>query len=129
MRKVFFLILINILFFGIQSCLGQLPQKNPETGILGSWVSEDDVNYKIVFNLNGERTDYYNNIEVDKYNYSISHTCGLESDIKAWFLKTIDLEDSDERCYELYSANANNNNVLSIRDMTTGKIFIYNKIK
>ena len=61
------------------------------------------------------------------YDYSISHQCGSEFDNNAWFLETSNQNELENRCYEIYGVTTINDRVLSIRDMTTGKIFIYNK--
>jgi len=125
--KIINIIIVSVCFLTFKNCLGQLPQQNINSEIIGSWVSEDDANNKLTFNSNGECKEFYNNVLVDTYTYSISHQCANESDNKAWFLKMIDSDDLDERCYELYGANADSSNTLSIRDLTTGKIFLYNK--
>jgi hypothetical protein len=64
---------------------------------------------------------------MDTYDYSISHQCGSESDNKAWFLETSNQNELEIRCYEIYGVNDYNDRVLSIRDITMGKFFIYNK--
>lgn len=119
--------LITVLFISCVSCKAQAPQQNVENKIIGTWIAEDDTKVKLIFNTDGTLVEYYNNELMDTFNYTISHQCGTESDNNAWFLETSDQSELDIRCYEIYGANPNNNGTLSIRDMTTGKIFIYNK--
>ena len=119
--------LITVLFISCVSCKAQAPQQNVENEIIGTWIAEDDTKVKLIFNTDGTLVEYYNNELMDTFNYTISHQCGTESDNNAWFLETSDQSELDIRCYEIYGANPNNNGILSIRDMTTGKIFIYNK--
>jgi hypothetical protein len=109
------------------SCKAQVLQSNVQTEIIGTWIAEDDINVKLVFTSNNKILDYYDNILTDTFSYSISHQCGTESDNNAWFLKKTDQEDSSQICYEIYGVNDNSDSVLSIRNMTTGKIFLYNK--
>lgn len=123
--KYIFIILINL--FCLNSCRGQALQENVDQEIIGTWIAEDDPKVKLVFSSNGELKDYYNNELTDTYDYSISHECGSESDTNAWFLKTSNKAVLEIRCYEIYGVNDNNDKVLSIRDMRTGKTFIYNK--
>ena len=125
--KLINIIILSISLLTFNNCLGQVPQQDITSKIIGTWVSEEDPNDKLIFSTNGECQEFYNNTLQDTYTYSISHQCGNESDNKAWFLKKVDNEDQDERCYELYGANANGSNVLSIRDLTTGKLLLYNK--
>lgn len=120
-------IIMTVLFFSCVSCKAQALQQNVQNEIIGTWIAEDDTKVKLIFNTNGVLSEYYDNELMDTYDYSISHQCGTESDNNAWFLKTSDQNELDIRCYELYGANPNNNGILSIRDMITGKIFIYNK--
>jgi hypothetical protein len=124
--KTLFLLLFLGLTFG---CKAQQAQPNIQSKIVASWEAEDDLKVKLVFNGNGVYTEYYNNELINTYSYTISHQCNSEHELKAWFLKAIDQSDLTVRCYELYGADVDNNGVLSMRDMITGKIFVYNKIQ
>jgi len=126
-NKIIKLFIIALFILFSNSCKAQQAQPNIATEIIGTWVAEDDPNVKWVFNTNNQCLDYYNNVLEDTYSYTISHQCDSETDVNTWFLKMIDLEDLSHRCYELYGANFENNNTLSIRDMISGKIFVYNK--
>ena len=119
------LIIICLLF--CTNCKAQALQPNVQTEIIGTWIAEDDLNVKLIFKSNGVMLDYYENELTDTFNYSISHQCGSESDNNSWFLKTSLQNELEIRCYEIYGVNDNNDKVLSIRDMTTGKKFLYNK--
>ncbi|WP_430410989.1 hypothetical protein [Kordia sp.] len=109
-------------------CKAQQAQPNIHTEIISTWVSEEDPKIKLVFNTNGQCVEYYDSVLSGTFSYTISHECGEESNTNTWFLKMIDSEDLDTYCYELYGANYDNNNTLSMRFMGNGKIFVYNKV-
>lgn len=119
---------IIIVFLSSYNCKAQVLQPNVQNEIIGTWVAEDDTNVKLIFKSNGELLDYYENELTDTFDYTISHACGSESDNNAWFLKSSNQIELEIRCYEIFGVNDNDDKVLSIRDMTTGKIFIYNKL-
>ncbi|WP_298515163.1 hypothetical protein [uncultured Kordia sp.] len=121
------LILLFSLILTIE-CKAQQAQVNIDTEIIGTWVSEDDPKIKLVFNSDGQCLEYYDSVLSDTFSYSISNQCEEELDVNTWFLKMIDSEDLDEYCYELYGANYDNNNTLSMRFMGNGKIYVYNKV-
>lgn len=126
MKKINILLITLLVGFTF-SCKAQQAQVDIQTEIIATWIAEDDLNVKLVFNNNNQCLSYYNNTLIDTYSYEISHECGSESDFNSWFLKLTDSEDLSIRCYDLYGANLDNNNTLSMKDMTTGKIFVYNK--
>jgi hypothetical protein len=125
--KYTYLAIITICLLTTISCKAQALQPNVQNEIIGTWIAEDDINVKLVFFTNDTYKSYYEGELSNTYDYSISHQCGIELDNNAWFLKTTNQEDFGQRCYEIYGVNDNSDRVLSIRDMTTGKIFIYNK--
>ncbi|GAB1857041.1 hypothetical protein MHTCC0001_18770 [Flavobacteriaceae bacterium MHTCC 0001] len=45
--------------------------KSAEEYIIGTWVSDDDANWKRIFYENGKCHDLYTGEETDIYNYSI----------------------------------------------------------
>jgi len=119
---------LSISYFGLaNNYKSPQLQSDIETQIVSTWVAEDDTNVKLIFDSNGKCLSYYNNDLTSTFNYSISHQCDSESDLKAWFLKMTDVEVSSIRCYELYGANADNNNTLTMKDMNSGKLLVYQK--
>lgn len=123
------LIISSIIFIlYVQSCKAQEAQSNIHTQIIGTWVAEEDSKIKLVFNSNGECLEYYDSVLSGTFSYSITHQCEEDLDSNAWFLKMIDSEDLDDYCYELYGANHDSNNKLSMRFMGNGKIFVYTKV-
>lgn len=126
MKKI--IIVLTVLFLGLTfSCKAQEQQENIAAEIIGIWIAEDDAKVKLEFRTDGVCLEYYDNQLAAGYHYSIADKCGDEEDVNSWFLKRVDQEDSSVQCYELYGANVDNNNTISMRSMTSGKIFVYNK--
>jgi hypothetical protein len=125
--RYIYLATITICILSSFRCKAQTLQANVQNEIIGIWIAEDDLNVKLVFTSDNKILDYYDNELTDTFTFSISHQCGSESDNNAWFLKMRDNEDLSERCYEIYGANDNGDKILSIRDLVSGKIFLYNK--
>lgn len=72
--------------------------------ILGTWVSEEDNNWKMVFTSDGKTIQHYSDEVISTENYSISNTspqCGFEVsvDVNSAFLQLTDLGDQSETCY------------------------------
>lgn len=121
-------ILLIVLLLGLTlSCKAQERQEDIATEIIGAWIAEDDNKVELEFRTDGICLEYYDNQLVAGYNYSIADKCGEEEDVNSWFLKRVDQEDGSIQCYELYGANVENNNTLSMKSMSSGKIFVYNK--
>jgi len=95
-------------------------QQTPQQKIIGTWVWENDTTFKITFTSSNQRQEYSNNQLVGTNSYSISHSCGTNSDPKFYFLKITD-EDGREYCFEINGINANNSGILSLTSMLNGK--------
>jgi len=97
--------------------------------IIGVWVSQDDLNYKREFILiNGVKTcnEYYENQLQDSHEYLISNTCNNENNPDSIYLSII-TNLMDKECFEINAINYDNNNIMSIINLQTGKIELYNK--
>lgn len=82
----------------------------PEEDIIGTWVSEEDSNWKIKFNDDGTCLWYYTNEITDTYTYTITTTtpqCGYEvkTGSEYYYLKLIDA-DGGENCYEILGVDS-----------------------
>ncbi|WP_281756620.1 hypothetical protein, partial [Neptunitalea chrysea] len=93
--------------------------------IKGTWISQDDTNFKVVIS-NTTYKVYSVGELTSTYEYVIGPQCGVETDFNANFLKLTDAS-GYVQCYELYGADANGNGVLSMRYLGNGKIFVFNK--
>ncbi|MDO6389918.1 hypothetical protein Q4E40_07250 [Pontibacter sp. BT731] len=72
--------------------------------ILGTWLSEEDKNWKLVFTSDGKCIQHYGDEVISTENYSISNTspqCGLEFtvDANSTFLQLINVGDESTICY------------------------------
>jgi len=110
-----------------------LQLKQEDELIIGTWVSEDSLENRLVFSSDGTMNEYINVTELfETYNYSISSTspqCRMEVNIGPTFsyLKIININDSDDMyCYEILSLN---DEYLQIRILGTGNSLLYKKSK
>jgi len=85
----------------------------PEEDILGNWISNDDELWRIIFSSDGERKDYYENILVDAYTYSITNSCNEQVLQDELFLKTIDNE-NDITCNILNGFHKDENGIITL---------------
>lgn len=102
------IILIAIIGFTIyQSTLVQKEKSN----IVGTWVEENDSNWKLQFNSQSKCFWYYTGEATEEYTYTIQNTspqCGLEVDTgnNFTYLQLNNINDSTEKiCYEILSLN------------------------
>ncbi len=90
------------------------------TKILGIWYDNSDgSNSKRSyweFKDDGKVYIYSDGVLESVSTFSISHSCGENSDPKFEFLKTID-EDGSEYCAEINGINENNSGILSLTSM------------
>lgn len=98
--------------------------------IVGSWVSEEDANYKLIFESGGIGYVYYGNDLNETFTYSISNEtpqCGIsvyvnESE-ETSFLKLENTATGFNDCYEINGIS----DVLSISHVGSGSLSIFNK--
>ena len=74
------------------------------TKILGTWVSEEDSNWKLVFTSDGKCIQHYGDEVISNESFSISNTspqCGFEVTVNAdsAFLQLTDMGDGSMICY------------------------------
>ena len=131
MKKINKLIIVLIVLFNI-NCKSQIisTQNNFSQDILGTWVSSGDNLWSVVFTNDSKRIDYYDNEQIDIYNFSIENSCGENQNKNLTYLKVTedDGNNSFTKCYEIISINYNNNGKLSIMDLDRGKIFLFDKL-
>lgn len=111
------------------SCLGVAPRPRPDSAlILGSWVSESDANWKLVFTQNS-CTQYYRGQapEVDRYTLSNkSPQCSEQVPVEKStnYLQLTNRKNNETTCYELNGLTAS---VLSLRPIHTGGALVFVK--
>lgn len=121
------LLLSTAVLFGLLSF--KISTNSNET-IIGSWVSESDINSKLVFTSDGKCKEYYENELQDTYSYQIANTtpqCGIDVPIDQYtsYLKMTNISDSsDVYCYEI---NGITTSSLSIRLIGNGGALIYDR--
>lgn len=108
------ILMIAITFAMSYSCQAQLSASLPEqisiysTEIIGTWVDEEDNNYKLVFLSNGNCKEYDGSQLVTTYNYSITQaSCANYNSRNSFYLKWFDTEDSQTSCLEILNITDN----------------------
>tara|TARA_B100001059_G_C17283132_1_gene309189 strand:+ start:43 stop:465 length:423 start_codon:yes stop_codon:yes gene_type:complete len=130
------LVIVGILFAGILT-LTAFTSNNPNEDIIGTWLSENDTNWKIEFKSNGKCYWYYTGDSTETYTYSISdfsNSLGSTTDFcgktvssgrtESYYLTLTD-SDSDKLCYEIFGLT---NDHLSLNYLGTSEIKIFNKL-
>lgn len=124
MRKILLLVtIVTLALFSFKNV--KISQQTLEGKIIGTWFYEKSATSKLVFDTNGRLSAYYSGNKL-RYSgdYSISHSCGSNSDINFYFLKVV-YDDGDEVCYEINGINENNSGILSLTSMNNGKVSLY----
>ena len=129
--KNFKLIAIIILGF-VYSCKAQTQLQRINTyniQIVGIWVSEDDSEYKIEFTNQGVQREYINNeLQEETYQYSISSSCGSNSNNGFDIYLKRHLNSDDYVCYVINNISTDSNGVVTLSITTErGKLDIYVK--
>lgn len=112
------------------SCLSFAPRPRPDSElIIGTWISEQDKNWKLVFTKD-KCTQYYSAQapEVDRYSISNkSPQCGTKVLVEP-FTSYLQLTDNEHLtlCYELTGLNATN---LAFRPVDTGGVMVFRRKK
>lgn len=74
---------------------------NYNAQILGTWIEDEDNNYKLIFS-NGICKEYVENELITTYNYSIvGNTCGDFTASNTIYLQCSDIEDLQDTCFEI----------------------------
>lgn|SRR5690606_24919626 len=97
--------------------------------IIGTWISEEDSNWKIIFNSQGICYWSYNNVITETFSYSISTTspqCDYNvrtNTSEDFYLKIINQGDNNEQlCYEILGVD---NESLSLSSIGIGVKYFY----
>lgn len=119
--RVALTIFMVILIYGLSSSFISSPQDE----IIGSWILEDDQDYKLEFTLNGTCNEYYENNIVTTYNFSIvTNSCDNFTQQNSIYLKLIDNSDLAITCFEIGKIS---NNTLSLMIIDKGKMLFFIK--
>lgn len=123
---------MSLVYFNCSSQITpiQVQQPNLNSEILGSWVSNDDPNHKLVFSQNGSHTVYYNNLLSASYTYSITTQCKSQTLRGNYniFLKITDTEDNETYCQLLNGIHTDENGVKTLSiTIDRGKLYLYTK--
>jgi len=103
--------------------------QNQETSILGSWISEVDNNFKMVFSGN-TCAWMYSGHPSTTYSFKLSNTspqCGeiVPASSEINYLKLVNLDDSNDGiCHEVYSLSAT---TLTLRPVDKSGFLIFNR--
>ena len=113
------------------SCKAQQIQvPNLDTKIIGTWMSNDDATYKIIFSNNGDYKSYINNVLSSVFTYEITTQCNGQTLTENYdiFLKVIDTEDLDTYCHLLNGIHTDANGLTTL-SLTSegGKLWLYTK--
>ncbi|HMT97399.1 MAG TPA: hypothetical protein PKC62_11980 [Ferruginibacter sp.] len=124
------IISLLIFLFSYSYTNAQVQQPNLSTEIVGSWIAENDNNYKLVFTQDGHMKTYLSNVLSSDFIYSITTQCNgqiLNANYDI-FLKLTDTEDNDTYCNFLNGIHTGNSGIktLSIRT-ESGKLSLYTK--
>lgn len=114
MKKLF---LILLLMLQIPIIFGNNHSQDPSSKtIVGTWYADANRNTKWVFTQDGKVYNYDKNIFKVMYHYTISHSCGNNSDDTIEFI-TLMNRDGDEFCFRINAINENKNGILSLTKM------------
>ncbi len=122
LKKSFLLIILTVIMS--YSCKAQ-QISNYSSKIIGTWIDEEDNNYKLEFLSNGICREYDGNELISIYNYSIvNNNCGEFNSSINFYLKWIDTEDSQTTCLEILNIT---DEVLSLMIIDRAKRLFLNK--
>ena len=121
----YFLLLLTITGFA--------PKTNHTTqedaSIVGTWISEEDTNWKMVFTTSKCKW-FYENIQTEEFNYLLSNTtpqCGetVSITVHTEYLQITNSADpNDKTCYEVFGISMES---LSIRMIGSGKLLVFDR--
>ena len=120
-------ILITVVFCSVLTSFTTV--FNQEASIIGSWISEEDSNYKMVFN-GSTCTWLYNGQPTVTYHFTLSNTspqCGETVPVTTEmnYLKLVNANNSEEQyCYEIYSLSET---TLTLRPVDKSGFLVFNR--
>lgn len=115
------------LFFSTIVVNSQTLYKN--SSIVGTWVSEDDSNWKLIFTADNKCYQYYSNSLTETDSFIISNTspqCGVRVPIDNYtsYLQLINTQNAETICYEINGITDKN---LSLRVIDNGGAIVFVK--
>ncbi|MCZ8089720.1 hypothetical protein [Flavobacterium sp.] len=123
-------ILLLVFVGGITSSfINEKILEQEDASILGSWQSEEDSNFRIIFNGN-TCTWTYTNEPSQTFNFTLSNSspqCGesvLVNNQTKYLHLVSAIDSSDEICYEIYSLT---NTTLTLRVIDSSGFLIFNR--
>lgn len=119
-------VLISLFILIGERVVSQATDKND---IIGTWISEEDTNWKIVFTKDHTCDQYYTDSIIEKDTYVISNTspqCGLEVEVAEHtsYLTLTDTATGDKICYEM---NGISEKKLSLRVIGLGGAIVFTR--
>jgi len=122
----------NILIATVTICLLLFSFKIiiQDSSIVGTWISENDTNWKINFDSNGNSIWFYNNSQTDTYVYSLNNSspkCNnnvLVNSKTNYLTLTNNSDINDKICYEVYSISSSK---LTLREINSSSLLIFDK--
>lgn len=115
-------------------CYGQTPPSISDTKsqLVGTWISEDDINWRITFNERGTcRWDYIDNSinDTDFFRFEVYNTtpqCSQEvrTDLNNHYLTLTDVEDLDIYCYEILGVDSNSLSISTVGLSVKNYLFV-----
>lgn len=122
MKKLF---LILLLLLQIPSILGNNQNEDPSSKkIIGIWYMDRNRNTKWMFTQDGKVYNYDKDIFKVMYRYTISHSCGNNSDDTIEYITLMD-KDGDEFCFRINGINENKNGILSLTKMDNMESLVF----
>lgn len=109
----------------------QAPQYlvDEQINIIATWISEDDINYKLEFKNDGTCIEYYGSLVTDTFNYNISNItpqCGIsvlvDQEQETSYLQLVN-SDGSTYCYEINGVGE----LLSLTKVGTAELSIFFK--
>ncbi|TDW52486.1 hypothetical protein EV144_1011176 [Flavobacterium sp. 270] len=121
--------LILILLFQIHTTFGYSQSVDPSSKkIIGTWYNNANRSIKWMFTQDGKVYSYNKDIFAVTYKYTISHSCGNNSDDTIEYLTLMD-KDGDEFCFKINGIDENKNGILSMTNMSNMEALTFvNKI-
>ena len=101
-----------------------------QNNIVGTWISEKDSDWKLVFSSDGKCYDYYSDVLVTTSTYTISNTspkCGInvlvDESRETSYLELTDINDGTSLCYDINGVTS----LLSLTTVGTGNLIVLTK--
>jgi hypothetical protein len=120
-------ILVAVVIFSLLTSFTMRP--NQKASIIGSWISEEDQNYKMVFSGN-TCTWVYSGQPTTTYSFTLSNSspqCGEVVPITSEtnYLKLVNVNNNtDIMCYEIYSLSATK---LTLKPIDKSGFLVFNR--